>query len=214
MTTHLLDMTGKTITTYIAFHAAKKLAEMSEGDTLEIRADAFAPIEHDLEAWCTLTGHILRGVQRETDAYTFSVQKGTPPERRQKLALIISNPGLEDLLTPLALAIAAALTGSEVSIIFQGPAVRVLKQGFKGRLKGLSAPFSAFARAAMAKQGHIPPQDKLAQLTELGARFYVCGPSMQHFGVKMDELAFAATPAEYLTFWKVLQEADVRLFLQ
>ena len=37
---------------------------------------------------------------------------------------------------------------------------------------------------------------------------------MQHFGVKMDELAFEATPVEYLTFGKVLQEADVRLFLQ
>lgn len=70
-------------------------------------------------------------------------------------------------------------------------------------------------RKGLADIGHIPPQDKLRQLKELGAQFYICGPSMEHFGVKKSELIFDdAIGAEYLTFMERMQKADIHIFLQ
>jgi predicted peroxiredoxin len=91
----------------------------------------------------------------------------------------------------------------------------VLEKDFKGSLKGLSKPFSAFARKEMEAAGHILPHDKLKQLKNLGARFYICGPSMTHFGVKKADLMFDdMVIVEYLTFFAVMKNADINLFLQ
>jgi predicted peroxiredoxin len=65
----------------------------------------------------------------------------------------------------------------------------------------------------MAKTGHIPAQDKLRQLRRLGAHLYVCGPSMQHFKVKRDDLIFDdVAVVEYLTFMAVMQQTDVHIY--
>ena len=75
--------------------------------------------------------------------------------------------------------------------------------------------FSSFARKEMAKAGHLPPQDKLEQLKELGARIYICGGSMDPFGVKKSELIFDdVIVAEYLTFLEIMDKADINIFLQ
>ncbi|MFQ5811701.1 MAG: DsrE family protein [Anaerolineae bacterium] len=118
-------------------------------------------------------------------------------------------------LLPLGFALGAALEGIDVHIYFQGPATRVLTKNFKAQLQGINRPFSGFARKGMAKTGHIPPQDKLRQLRELGAHFYVCGPSMEHFKVKKSEFIFDdVIVAEYLTFMEIMNKADIHIFLQ
>jgi predicted peroxiredoxin len=67
----------------------------------------------------------------------------------------------------------------------------------------------------LTKIGHIPPQDKLRQLRELGAHFYICGPSMEHFGVQKGKLIFDdVVIAEYLTFMEIMKKADIHIFLQ
>ena len=43
--------------------------------------------------------------------------------------MVISNPDLEELLSPLGFALAAALEGIEVRLYVQGPAVRILGRG-------------------------------------------------------------------------------------
>jgi predicted peroxiredoxin len=91
----------------------------------------------------------------------------------------------------------------------------VLTKGFQARLRGLSRPFSRFARGGLAKAGHYPPQEKLRQLQELGARLYVCGGSMEHFKVSKEELAFDdVTIAACLTFVEVMNDSDVQIVLQ
>ena len=80
------------------------------------------------------------------------------------------------------------------------------EKDFKSSLKGLSKPFSAF---------HILPHDKVKQLKNLGARFYICGPSVTPFGVKKTDLMFDdIVIAGYLTFSAVMKNADINLFLQ
>lgn len=209
-----LDVRGKTITTFILYGVVSKLEGMKEGDVLEVLTDAFEPIESDIRAWCRMTGHELVHVEKDPDCEKYRIGKRARKENDHRLAVIISDPGLEELMSPLGFALGAALAGSEVALYFQGPAVSVLKRGFRAKLKGMGRFFSSFAEKGMAKAGHVPPQDKLRQLRELGAQLYICGPSMDHFGVKKAELAFEnVVMAEYLTFIEVMHRADTQIYV-
>lgn len=210
-----IDVRGKKITTFILYHAVMKLREMSEGDVLEIVTEAFEPIGSDIRAWCRMTGHGLVDFDKAVDQERYYIQKGAPVEEERKLAMVISDAGLEELISPLGFALGAAVAGTDVYIYFQGPAVKVLKKGFKEALHGISRLFSGFARKGLAEIGHLPPQDKLRQLRALGACFYVCGPSMEHFGVRKDELIFDdVVVSEYLTFLEVMDKADIHIYTQ
>ena len=182
-----LDMRGKTITTFIAYQAAGQLAALADGQTLELITDAGEDIDNDIRAWCQAVGQELVSAGSTDGTSTYVIRK--PPARRAgpRLAAVISDPGLQELLSPLGFALAAALEGAEVSLYFQGPAVRVLAKGFTEKLHGPARPFSRFAR----------------------------GPSMRHFKVAKSDLAFpGVTVAEYLTFMGTMARADIHLFIQ
>jgi predicted peroxiredoxin/TusA-related sulfurtransferase len=210
-----LDMRGKTITTFIAYQAARQLAALADGETLELVTDAGEDIDNDIRAWCRAVGQALVSAERSGDTSTYVIGKAPPRRPGPRLAAVISDPGLEELLSPLGFALAAALEGAEVSLYFQGPAVRVLAQGFTEKLHGPARPFSRFARAGLTRAGHVPAQQKLGQMQALGAHLFACGPSMRHFKVTKEDLAFpGVTVAEYLTFMETLARADIQLFIQ
>lgn len=209
-----LDRRGKTITTFVVFDATAELADMAEGEVLEIITDDFEPFEWDIAAWCKASGHILRASEATPGGRRFMVEKHRPTTKDASLAMVISNGGLEELLSPLGFALAAALEGIHVHLYFQGPAVRVLTHGYRPRLSGWARPFSRFAASGMAKAGHIPAQAKLRQLRELGAKLYVCGGSLQPFKVKREDLVFDDLPIiEYMTFMSIMDGADIHLYV-
>lgn len=211
----LIDVRGKKITTYILHEIVDAFSAMPTGEAVEVLTDNFEPIEGDLQAWCRMTGHVLAAVERNADSRRLVIEKADVRPSGRSLSVVLSNPGLEQLLSPLGFALAAALAGTKVYIYFQGPAVRVLTRGFKGSLEGLGRPFSGFARKGMAETGHVPPQEKLRQLHVLGARFYACGPSMDHFGVQKEDFAFdGVTISEYVAFMEVMDKSDIHIFLQ
>lgn len=211
-----IDTRPKMVTTAIAYEAHRELQNMAEGELLEVTTESHEAIENDLRAWCRMTGQWLAGVEHEADLHRYFIAKRDVAEAApRRLALVISNPGLEELLSPLAFALAGALEGMDVAIYFQGPAVKALTKGFKAKLQGTNRPFSTFARRGLAGIGHAPAQEKLRQLAELGATFYACGPSMDHFGVAKGEFLFEGVViAEYLSFMEVMDQADIRFFLQ
>ncbi|HEY5638859.1 MAG TPA: DsrE family protein [Dehalococcoidia bacterium] len=214
-TAELIDARGKTITTYILHEVASAFSGLARGAAVELLTDDFEPIEGDVRAWCRMAGHRIAAVQQEAGQQRFVIEKGDAREGGRTLTLVLSNTGLEELLSPLAFALAAALGGTRVFIYFQGPAVKVLTRGFTERLSGLSRPFSGFARKQLTAQGHLPPQEKLRQLQGLGAKFYACGGSMGHFGVKKEDFAFDdVTISEYVAFMEVMENADIHIFLQ
>lgn len=207
-----LDLRGLTITTAIAWAAHQQLAELAVGDEIELQTDPFPAIVPDLEAWCRVTGHELVDVRRNGESWWVRLRKGEPLRNEHRLAVVVSSDGLTELLLPLGFALAAALEGAQVSVYLAGPAVHLLAPGFRARLPGLSRPFSRFARAGLEKVGHVAPDEKLRQLQALGAALYACGPSLQHFGVDPQRLAFDdVIVCEYLTFMEVMQQADVQL---
>lgn len=209
-----LDGRGKTITTYVVYEAARRLAEMADGEELEILTDDFEPFRADIPAWCEATGHRLVASEPTDGALRFRIEKRRGAAGGKSLAMVISVDGLEELLSPLGFALAAALEGIEVHLFFQGPAVRVLARGFHPHLRGWARPFTRFAAAGMSRAGHIPAQAKLEQLRSLGARLYVCGGSIEHFKVAREELVFDDVRlVEYLTFMRVMAQADIQLYL-
>jgi predicted peroxiredoxin/TusA-related sulfurtransferase len=212
--TRTIDRTGKTISTYVVFDVAEEFQHMAEGEVLELLTDDFEPLGRDIAAWCEVSGHQTLLSELVPTGRRLLIEKGPSQQKQGTLAMVVSVGGLEELLSPLAFALAAALEGMEVALYFQGPAVRVLSRGFRPRLAGWRRPFSRFAAADMAKSGHISAQDKLRQLRSLGAEFYMCGPSMQHFKVSAEQLIFDDLPlVEYLTFMPIMAGADVQLYL-
>lgn len=207
-----LELTGKTITTFVLYELHEALAVCREGERVEAITDVSSAIDNDLHAWSRTTGNPLVEVTEHGTARRYVVEKGPPHQSKHQLAAIISDDGLFELLSPLGFALAAALEGHDVSLYFQGPAVRVLAPGFRARMHGLGRPFSRFPREGLAKVGHLPPQDKLRQLQHLGACLFACGPSMEHYKVDPTNLAFHdVTVAAYLTFMEQMGAADIHL---
>lgn len=210
-----LDMRGKSITTFIAYETLKRLASLADGESLDLLTDASEEIDNDIRAFCRTRGQELADVKHTDSGQRYTITKQPLRLSGKRYAAVISDAGLEELLSPIAFALAAALEGSDVSLYFQGPAVRVLAKGFTEHLHGPSRPFSRFARAGLIKTGHIPAQEKLRQLQALGAHLYACAGSMQHFKVAKADLAFDdVTIAEYLTFMEAMARADINVFVQ
>lgn len=208
-----LDLRGRTITTYIVHEIRRALTTMACGERIEVVTDPFEAITIDLQTWCRVTGNQLVEADDAGPSWRFTIEKGAPSPTIRSYAGIVQDDGLMELLSPLGFALAAALEGYQVSLFFQGPAVKVLRKGYVARLHGIGRPFSRFPRLGLERAGHLPPQEKLRQLRGLGAHIYACGPSMHHFGVTEHELAVDdVTVCEYLTFLEQIEQADVRLF--
>jgi len=209
-----IDGGGKTITTFVVYQATERMAEMTEGDVLELLTDAVEPFEADIEAWCGTTGHRLLASEQTVAELRFLIEKGPEQANDSRLAMVISADGLDGLLSPLGFALAAALEGIDVRVYFQGPAVRVLTRGFHPKLHGWARPFSRFAAAGMNKAGHIPAQEKLEQIRSLGGRLYVCGGSLQPFKVRRQDLIFDDLPiVEYFTFMAIMEQAEIQIYV-
>ena len=70
-------------------------------------------------------------------------------------------------------------------------------------------------RRGLDRAGHPPPHAKLRQLEDLGARIYICGPSMEHFKVAADGLLLTGVQiAAYPTFVEQMNTAEVQVFLR
>lgn len=209
-----LDLRGTTITTHIAFRAHEALAGLEEGGRVELTTDALPAIDSDIRAWCRTAGHrLVEATAPDGGPQRFVIERGRRTGPVGKLAVVISNDGLLELLSPLAFSLAAALEGQRVAIYFQGPAVRVLARGFTARLRGLGRPFSRFPRRGLAAAGHVAPDEKVRQLLTLGATIYVCGPSLEHYRVATADLAFEdVTISAYLTFMEQMCDASVHIY--
>lgn len=223
---------GPTVSVAVLLPLVQSLQTLEPGQAVELKTDAFEGLHADVMAWGRLAGHQVQHVQppnsnQEEQATTttpeysqYIIVKGTSQQQQEEhqhqhhVAIIISKPGLDELLGPLGFAVAAACAGWKVSLYFLGPGVRVLRRNFRGQLPGLWAPFSGWARRGMDRMGHAPPAAKLdaLQLPPFGAALYACHPSLRVFGVKERDLRDGVILAEYATFLEVVKDADQVLY--
>jgi predicted peroxiredoxin len=211
-----IDFSGKKISGFIIFKISEKFESLKINDVIRIKTDNYKAIQSDLFAWSSMTGNKVNLIDKNENNFTFEITKLVEKlNNGKKYSIIISDKGLEELLSPLGFSVGAALSGYQVNIYFQGPAVKVLEKGFKEKLKGFNSIFSRFARNGLSKIGHSPAQDKLKILEKYGAKFYVCQPSMDHFGLKEQNIVFSnIVICEYYTFLEVLDKSDIKFFLQ
>ena len=208
-----LDLQSLTITTAIAYAIHEALGPLDVGESLAVIIGAAPALRPDLETWARQNGHALEVVGEDATGVRLRVTKGQAEPSGRRVAIIVSQGGLEDLLSPLGFALAAVLEGAEASVYIQGPAVRILRPGWSATLPWPMRPFTRFARHGLEAAGHVAAVEKLQQFQSLGGRVYACGPSLSHFGVDPDDFALPdVTVCEYLTFMAVMQEADIQLY--
>jgi len=224
---HIDVRRGPIVSAAVLCELTQALEKLHPQEAVELKTDAFEGLHMDIMAWGRMSGHEVHFlvprlkeelVESKDDYHRYIIVKKAETDTdesipKDKMAIVISSDGLEDLLSPLGFALAGACAGMEVSLFFQGPAVRALRQNFKGRLSSLwCCLFSPFARQAMDKMGHAPPTEKLDSLQDLGAKLYVCHPSMRVFGVKESKLRENVVLAEYATFLEAMKDANVILY--
>jgi predicted peroxiredoxin len=118
------------------------------------------------------------------------IRKGEPTRNEQTMTVIMSTASLENAVYPLDKALAGAVLGMNVNMVVEGAAVRLLKRGYRPRFSGLvGGLFTSKAEGVMKDEiGWPRPQESILILEDLGARFFVCGPSMFGYGVHEQDL--------------------------
>lgn len=208
-----IDARGQLVSTHMLFEVVTALEGIELGETLELITDDFPALNADIRSWSQITGHELLSTGSTGDEVYYVIRKGECAPTVSRMALVVSNDGLEELLSPLGFALAAALEGLHVSVYLQGPAVRALVPGFKPKLRGFRRMFSPFARRDLERAGHDHPLQKLRQIIQCGGDIYACGPSIRHFRVDTSTLALGEVKVvEYATFVPVMNEADIQIY--
>ncbi len=100
-------------------------------------------------------------------------------------------------------------------MVFEGAAVRLLKRGYRPRLSGLvGGVFTSKVEGVMTNEIGWPlPQESILILEDLGARFYVCSPSMFGYGVHEQDLIVGNyTLGAVVTWADLLAHSDIQIF--
>jgi predicted peroxiredoxin/TusA-related sulfurtransferase len=176
-------------------------------------------ILHDIATWCKATGNeLISSEPGEEGEVRCLVQKGELTggrEKKKSMTVVISTANLEKVAYPFDRALGAAVLGMEVNVIFEGAGVRLLKRGYRSKLTGFwGGCFTGAVENAMKKEIGWPlPGDAIEILEELGAKFYICGPSLERYRVREEELIVRDfVTGATLTWVKLLAESDVNVF--
>ena len=102
-----IDGRGRSISTAIAYEVWNALRDTEPGEEASVRTDALPAVDSDIRAWCRTAGHDLTGVEERDTERRYGIRKTDQPCAQPPWALVISDPGLEELLSPLGFALAA-----------------------------------------------------------------------------------------------------------
>ncbi|PMD59561.1 uncharacterized protein K444DRAFT_613152 [Hyaloscypha bicolor E] len=146
---------------------------------------------NDIAKWCSTTGYqlICSELGKEGEMRCL-IQKGEQKINHKVMTVVISTADLEYIAYPFDKAIGGAVSGMEVNLIFEGAGVRLLKRGYRASLSGFwGRMFTTVVEKVMKdKIGWPLPQEAILLLEDLGAKFYVCGPSLVGYGITEEEL--------------------------
>jgi len=199
----------------VAYEVIKALRGLDTGSAVEVITKDDNGLLNDLGVWCRATGHELLTVQSGEGEARLLVSKGEPVRNDRTMTVIMSTARLEHAVYPLDKALAGAVLGMEVNVVFEGAAVRLLRRGYRPRLSGLAGGlFTAKVEGVMKKEIGWPlPQESILILEDLGARFYVCSPSMFGYGVHEQDLIVGNyTLGAVVTWADLLARSDIQIF--
>jgi predicted peroxiredoxin/TusA-related sulfurtransferase len=200
----------------VAYEIIKEMKSLDKGAVVEVITKDNKGILKDVNTWCEATGHILLGSEKRGEKMVSSlIQKGEPKKNDHKMTVIISTASLAHVLFPFDKALAGAVLGMDVNILFEGAGVRLLKKGYRSKLSGIiGGLFTGMVEKTMKKEiGQPLPKESIKILEDLGAHFYICGPSMFGYGVQEEELIVEKYTIAAVTTWvDLLANTDIHIF--
>ena len=122
-----MDLSGKKISTYLIDKISEKLEGLNHNEFFKVKTDNYKAIQSDTFARSRMTVNKVVLTESNKNNPGFEITKvNSKFPRKKSLSIIISDQGLEELLSPLGFSLATALSGYKVNIHFRGPVVKVL----------------------------------------------------------------------------------------
>ena len=211
----LLDARGTWKPYRMAYEVIKAMRGLETGSVVEVITKDDKGLLNDLDVWCRATGHELLDMQPTAGKARLLIRKAEPARNEQTMTVIMSTASLENAVYPLDKALAGAVLGMDVNMVFEGAAVRLLKRGYRPKLSGLiGGLFTAKVEGVMKDEIGWPlPQESILMLEDLGARFYVCSPSLFGYGVhEQDLIVSKCTLGAVVTWADLLAHSDIHVF--
>jgi TusA-related sulfurtransferase len=166
----LVDARGTWKPYRVAYEVLRTLRGLDTGAVVEVITKDDTGLLNDLGVWCRATGHELLTMQVGQGEARVLIRKGEPVRNDKTMTVIMSTASLEHAMYPLDKALAGAVLGMDVNVVFEGAAVRLLKRGYRSRLSGLvGGLFTAKVEGVMKKEIGWPlPQESILILEDLG----------------------------------------------
>lgn len=198
----------------VAYKIAKEMKDLEHGALVEAITRYNQGFVQDVKTWAHATGHFFLGSEKKGDKLSLLVQKGEPKTNPRSLTVVLTTAALEHVLFPLAKAFSAAILGMEVNIVFESAGVRLLKKGYRSKLSGIGGLFTGVVEKLMKTEIGWPlPQESISMMVDLGAHIYVCGTSLEGYGVEEEELIVEQYTLEgVVTTVDLLAKTDIHLF--
>ena len=199
----LVDARGTWKPYRVAYEVIKALRPLDIGSVVEVITKNDKGLLNDLGIWCQATGHELLGTQPGEGEARLLIRKGEPVRNDRTMTMIMSTASLEAAVYPLDKALAGAVLGMDVNVMFEGAGVRLVRRGYRSRLSGLvGGVFTSRVERVMNKEIGWPlPRESILILEDLGARFYLCGPSMSGYGVREQDLIIGEYTSGAVLTW-------------
>ncbi|CZR52673.1 uncharacterized protein PAC_02550 [Phialocephala subalpina] len=216
-----------TTKSYIAIYSViKEFSHRNPESVIELLIPNSKGMLHDIATWCETTGNKLIGSEFSSDGGTEDIhvviQKGVRTGidqegergREKKMTVVISTADLDYVVPPLDKALAGKVLGMDVSVVFEGAGVKLLKNGYRATRSGLFGNFrTSSIETSLTNSGSPLPSEGITMLKELGAKFYVCGPSMEANGVRQEELVVEHSIVGSTVTWvSLLEHSGVNVF--
>lgn len=211
----LVDVRGTWKPYRIAYEIIKAFRPLEGGSVLEVITKDDKGLLTDIGTWCEATGHELISSERRPEGeLRVLIRKGEAKRNDRTMTVILSTANLEHAIYPLDKALAGAVLGMNVNVVFEGAGVRLLRRGYRARLSGVvGSLFTPMVERVMKERIGWPlPQESVRMLEDLGARFYLCGPSMVGYRVREDQLMVRnQTLGAVVTWADLLARSDVQV---
>ena len=146
----------------VAYEVIKALRGLDTGAVVEVITKDDKGLLNDLGIWCRAVGHELLGVQPGEGEARVLIRKGEPVRNDKTMTVIMSTASLEQVVYPLDKALAGAVLGMDVNVVFEGAAVRLLKRG-RPHADVLSAWTSA--RVMCSAAGAVPARAEIIRMS-------------------------------------------------
>jgi predicted peroxiredoxin/TusA-related sulfurtransferase len=211
----LLDARGTWKPYRVAYEIITALRPLEIGSVVAVITKGDQGLLNDLAIWCRATGYELLDTQPGGGEARVLIRKGEPVQNDRTMTVIMSTASLDAAVYPLDKALAGAVLGMDVNVVFEGAGVRLLRRGYRSRLSGLVGGFftSKVEQVMKTEIGWPLPQESILILHDLGAHFYLCGPSMFGYGVREQDLIIGEyTVGAVITWADLLARADIQIF--